>query len=319
MHAARQIFWVGLVSLASAGAGASDAPPFGLGAFDREDPISIEADKLEASEQEGRRTLVFRKGVRVRQGPLELRAERLEAEYRAGESEPERLRADGNVRIREGDRRARCREAFYDRRGRQIVCRGRPAELFDGEDRLSGRKVVFDLERRSVRVDGGTAVEIRRELLDDPGGDDDDEQSELAERIRAGGPVTITARELEASESGGVRSILFRGDVEVQQNDLRLRSGELEALYPANASKPDRLLAREDVRIDEGDRVAECTSAEYRPADQHVTCQGNARLRDGADRLESDRIAFDFGARQVDATGNARLWVGPRDTGEDDR
>src|SRR6185436_15548588 len=104
---------VGLFGVLAAGAAAAvgpDLPPFGLGAFDRSEPISITADELEARDDDGARTLSFRRGVQVHQGTLMLAADLLEAVYAAGESQPRELEARGSVEIGEGTRRARCDE-----------------------------------------------------------------------------------------------------------------------------------------------------------------------------------------------------------------
>lgn len=288
-------------------------PPFGLGAFDRREPIAITADELEAQDLDGRRTLAFRKRVEVRQGPLTLTAQVLSADYAAGEKQPRTLSARGGVRIQEGTRRALCAEALYERVGERIVCRGNPAELWDGEDRLTGREIVFDLRARSVLVQGGTVVEIHREPSDEQIADfaESDGSDALRERLQGRGPVTIRSERLLASDPGSERRIRFEGDVQVSQDDLELRAGELEALYPADATRPERLVARQDVVVTEGQREARCEVAEYRIAGRVVSCEGDAVLRDRQDQLEGDRIAFDLEARTVDAIGRARLTVHP--------
>jgi len=288
-------------------------PPFGLGAFDRQDPIAISADELEAQDLDGRRTLAFRKRVEVQQGPLTLTAQVLRADYVAGEKQPRTLSASGGVRIREGTRRAHCEEAVYDRVGARIVCRGHPAELWDGEDRLTGREIAFDLRARSVHVEGGTEVEIRREPSERQIAEftDSEDSAAILERLQGRGPVTIRAAQLLASDPEGERRIRFEGDVQLTQGDLSLRAGELEAVYPPEATRPERLVARGDVVVTEGEREARCQMAEYRIDARRVACEGDAVLRDRQDRLEGDRIAFDLEARTVDAVGNARLTVHP--------
>jgi lipopolysaccharide transport protein LptA len=299
---------VALVATA-AGAVGPDLPPFGLGAFDRREPIAITAEQLDARDQDGVRTLAFRERVEVRQGPLALSADVLEAVYVAGESQPRELEAHGRVSIREGTRRARCDEARYDRTAQQLVCRGNPAELLDGEDRLAGRTISFDLAKKSVRVEGGTEVGIERELaaedLAKVGAD-----PELVERVRGRGPLAIRAETLEASDPGTTeRRIRFTGGVELRQGDIELRARELEAIYPPGATQPERLIAREDVALREGEREARCQRAEYQLRERHLACEGDAVLQERADRLEGERIAFDFGAQKVDVSGRTRLSV----------
>ncbi|MDH3687144.1 MAG: hypothetical protein OEP95_13020, partial [Myxococcales bacterium] len=151
-----------LVTLIAPGLGAAgpELPPFGLGDFQRSEPIAITAEKLEAQDTSGRRTLAFRRNVIVKQGPLRLSSDVLSAEYHKGDDQPRRLEARGRVEIREGARRARCTRAVYDRPAQSIRCHGDPAELWDGDDRLTGAEIHFDLAARSVAVTGGTQVEI---------------------------------------------------------------------------------------------------------------------------------------------------------------
>ena len=309
---ARSAVGAGLAATLAAGVAAAvgpDLPPFGLGAFDRNEPISITADQLDARDNDGTRTLAFRNQVQVHQGSLSLAADVLEAVYVSGESQPRELEARGDVEIREGTRRARCAHARYDRSAQKLVCDGKPAELWDGDDRLAGAVISFDLARKSVRVEGGTEVEIQRELtpedLAEFGAD-----SAVLEHVRGKGPLTIHADTLEASDPAtSERRIRFAGGVVLRQGEIELRARELEAIYPAGATQPDRLIAREDVALHEGEREAHCQQAEYQLRERHLTCEGAAVLQERDDRLEGERIAFDFGGQKVDVSGRTRLSV----------
>jgi lipopolysaccharide transport protein LptA len=299
----------GALVASAALASGPDIPPFGLGAFERSEPISITADELEARDQDGTRQLAFRRGVSVQQGPLSLAADVLQATYVSGDTQPRELEARGGVSIREGTRRARCDHARYDRPAQRIVCNGGPAELWDGDDRLAGRAISFDLARKSVRVEGGTQVEIHRQLTESDLAELGANAAEFA-RSRGRGPLAIHAETLEASDRGGSdRRILFGGGVALQQGDIELRARELEAIYPPHATQPERLIARDDVALREGAREAQCRRAEYRLAARQLDCEGEAVLRDGEDHLEGERIAFDFGAQKVEAIGRTHLFV----------
>jgi len=72
--------------------------PFGLWDFDSDEPLSIRADELDATDSEGARTLRFRSNVEVEQGDLLLFADRLEAFYESGAKEPHRLTALRSIR-----------------------------------------------------------------------------------------------------------------------------------------------------------------------------------------------------------------------------
>ena len=128
----------------------------------RNDPIAINSDELEVLPEAGGRRLVFSRNVEVLQGDVTLNANRLEAIYPQGASQPDTLHASGDVRVHQGDRRASCDEATYERAANTIVCRGR-AEVTQGCDRVRGEEIEFDLLRERVRVSGAASVVIRSE------------------------------------------------------------------------------------------------------------------------------------------------------------
>lgn len=133
-----------------------DVEPAGLRT---DEPISIRSEQLDVVSREGRRHLVFRDHVVVRQGDVELRANQLDAFYAAGDSQPERLVARGAVEVAQGERVAHCDEAIYEREQNSIVCTGR-AELVQGCDVVRGERLEFDLAREHFRVTGAASVEL---------------------------------------------------------------------------------------------------------------------------------------------------------------
>jgi lipopolysaccharide export system protein LptA len=151
-------------------AAAPDAPPAredepardgGL-RFDRDEPLSIRSDELEAApDASGQRRLVFAGHVRAEQGDLSLVADRLEAHYRAGASEPHRLQARGHVTIEQGTRVARCAEATFYRDQERVVCTGQLAEIEQACDRVRGPRIVFHLGSERLEVEGGAEVSLR--------------------------------------------------------------------------------------------------------------------------------------------------------------
>jgi lipopolysaccharide export system protein LptA len=130
---------------------------FALGAFDSSEPLTIHSDALDAYQEEGMRRLVFTKNVRVTQADMTLSSDRLVAFYPEDGGEPDRLVADGRVVLVRGAREARCDHASYDRVARRLVCRG-GAELRDGEDRLRGEVIEFEIESDRVVVSGGATI-----------------------------------------------------------------------------------------------------------------------------------------------------------------
>jgi len=138
------------------GAGADSAPD----SFAAEAPLAIRADRLRAYDREGRREILFEGSVEVVRSDATLRSERLEALYPERSEQPEQLVATGDVALIQGTREARCERAVYDRARARVECSG-AAELWDGEDRVRGEVIAFDLDARTVVVRGGTRLQLR--------------------------------------------------------------------------------------------------------------------------------------------------------------
>lgn len=132
------------------------------GGFDSEAPIEIKAEEAEIINRESGRNLVFKRNVSVRQANVTLRSDHLEATYRRGESEPERLVARGKVFVDQGDRRAKCDRAVYQRSSQQLICTGH-AELVQGCDIVRGQSIEFFLGEDRARVEGAASIVIRPE------------------------------------------------------------------------------------------------------------------------------------------------------------
>lgn len=129
-----------------------------LGGLATDGPVRIEASELEAVEEEGgARRLHFDGSVTVAQEDLTLRAREIDAFYPPSAREPERLVARGDVVVLQEDREARCNEAVYRREARRVDCSG-DASLRDGEDRVTGREISFDLEAEKLVITGDTRL-----------------------------------------------------------------------------------------------------------------------------------------------------------------
>jgi lipopolysaccharide export system protein LptA len=142
--------------------GGNGGAPFGFDFGGGDEPLAIESDELEVVQKDGWRRLVFKKNVRVRQGEMRLISALLEAVYPEGGGQPDRLMAEGDVRLVQGDQKARCDRLDYDRLNERLVCRGN-AWFEDGENRLSGDVIDIDLRDEKVTVKGGASVLIQPE------------------------------------------------------------------------------------------------------------------------------------------------------------
>jgi len=127
-----------------------------------EGPLHIDSDELEMDEQQGERRFVFRRNVHVRQGDMTLRSDVLEAFYPAGQSQPERLVATGNVVIRQQGKQVACDRATYHRSEQRMFCRGH-AVMSEGDDEVRGEEIEFQLDTERLFVRGGARVRVSDE------------------------------------------------------------------------------------------------------------------------------------------------------------
>ena len=135
---------------------------FSQSGFRSDAPIEIKAEEAEIINRNGGRRLIFQRNVVVTQANVSLRSDRLEALYRKGESEPRELRAEGRVEIDQGDRRAKCDRAIYQREAHRLTCIGN-AELVQGCDIVRGESIEFDLAGDQARVEGAASIVIQPE------------------------------------------------------------------------------------------------------------------------------------------------------------
>lgn len=139
-----------------------DAKEAGFAVGGKGQPVAIYSDELEVTQDSGARHIVFTGNVRVKQGSVALAADRLVAYYARGASSPEYLEASGSVRVRDGNKKARCENAVYYNTERRVLCKGR-AVLIQGCDRVRGQEIEFDLEEERVRVLGAASVVLQGE------------------------------------------------------------------------------------------------------------------------------------------------------------
>ena len=288
----------------------SSAGPFSLSGPVGE-PVSIRSGELEASEEEGVRTLLFSDVVEARQGDLRLDAERLAASYPEGDKHPSRLEAWGDVRVSQDGREAFCAEAVYDREGQRIVCVGEARLLYEG-DEIAGDRMTFDLAAHGFSVEGDAAVKLapradRATLV----------PASLEASEPSDGPLVARSQRLRAEQEPEMYRIVLEGGVEVVQAGVTLRSQRLELFYPEGARHPQRMEATGEVSLEQGARRATCTRAVYREDPRDIDCLG-ADLREGEDQVVGDRIRFDLQEQSVRVEGAARLVLAPRprDEGE---
>ena len=134
-----------------------------------EDPIQIEADRLEVRDPE--KMAVYTGNVKVRQGATVMEAPELKVFYQQGGPEPgapgsqvTRIEAGPNVLVSSGKQTASGNQALLDMAQEVITITGNVV-LTQGENIVRGQKLVVNLKTKQGRMEGG-----RVQTLITPGG-----------------------------------------------------------------------------------------------------------------------------------------------------
>ncbi len=137
------------------------APVFGQPAverFQRDLPVDVAADRLEAEDVAGRVNFIGR--VVATQGDLTIYANRMTLFLHPESRDVERVEATGQVRIVQGERVATGDRGVFFRQEARIVLTGEP-RVHQGDDFIAGEEIVVYLEEERSVVRGGEDARVR--------------------------------------------------------------------------------------------------------------------------------------------------------------
>jgi lipopolysaccharide export system protein LptA len=125
---------------------------------DRQQPIRIEANRVEIDERQGTSTYIG--SVQVTQGTFRLNAQRVVVHR--GREAVQRIVAHGDPATFQQQPegadyliRGQARELRYEAGDGTVALTG-AAHLWQGRDEFSGARVIYELERERVRAEGGS-------------------------------------------------------------------------------------------------------------------------------------------------------------------
>jgi len=108
-------------------------------------------------------------------------------------------------------------------------------------------------------------------------------------------PVNISANKLEADDKTGV--FVFIGDVQAQQGEVFIYAQKMTVYYSKAASSSnstkkqvDKVVAQQDVRIVQLDRVATGQQAVYYNQEGRIVLTGDPRVVQGDNNVAGERI-----------------------------
>ncbi|MHC1727860.1 MAG: lipopolysaccharide transport periplasmic protein LptA [Syntrophobacteraceae bacterium] len=114
-------------------------------------------------------------------------------------------------------------------------------------------------------------------------------------------PIHITAERMEAKQDD--RSVIFEGNVHVQQDDLTLTGNRLKVVaLPGDKSNPaastektqkiDYIEVDGNVKVTQKDRLARADRAIFYQKDQKIVLHGHPMVMKGQDKIEGNLITI---------------------------
>jgi lipopolysaccharide export system protein LptA len=104
------------------------------------------------------------------------------------------------------------------------------------------------------------------------------------------GPVHITSQRLEAEYEK--KLITFIGGVVARQEEFTLYSDRLVLFLADKMDEIDKIVAQDNVRMDQEDRKATCREAIYYYREGRVVLQGDPVVREGDNWVKGKRIIY---------------------------
>ncbi len=149
-------FIISALALLATGSAGDSAQAQALANHNSNAPVDFAANSIEVQDRSDR--VVIAGNVRVTQAGLTLTADRMTVAYtRAGSTDVNRMDATGGVVVTKGNERATGNVAIYDLNRRLITMVGN-VELRQGGNRLSGGRLLIDLNTGRATVDGRGAA-----------------------------------------------------------------------------------------------------------------------------------------------------------------
>ncbi|CAF0694000.1 LptA/OstA family protein [Candidatus Methylacidithermus pantelleriae] len=115
--------------------------------------------------------------------------------------------------------------------------------------------------------------------------------------------ITSEAFQLDMGKHEG----LFTGNVLLMGNNLRMKSSDLTVYFDASGKQVERLVARGNVEIEQGNRVARASQAEYIVSEDKLVLTGSPELVQDKNRLTGSTITIYRSSDRMEVDGRSRV------------
>ena len=132
--------------------------------FNREDPIYISADWMEVDQKKF--TITYKGRVVAVQSEMTMRSDTLTAYYDGEMKQMTQIVAEGKVNAVQGARVATGDKAIFDDKAKTVTLTGNPV-MRQGNNQVSGAKVVYFIEQDKATVDGDGKIRVQATIFPD--------------------------------------------------------------------------------------------------------------------------------------------------------
>jgi lipopolysaccharide export system protein LptA len=132
--------------------------------FNRKDPIYISADWMEVDQKQS--TITYKGRVVAVQSEMTMRSEILTAYYDTEMKQMKQIVAEGKVNATQGARVATGEKAIFDDKAKTVTLTGNPV-MRQGNNQVSGAKVVYFVEQDKATVDGDGKIRVQATIFPD--------------------------------------------------------------------------------------------------------------------------------------------------------
>ncbi|MEM7319631.1 MAG: LptA/OstA family protein [Pseudomonadota bacterium] len=122
-------------------------------------------------------------------------------------------------------------------------------------------------------------------------------------------PVEVVSDTLDVNQENG--SAEFKGDVQVDQGEMRLTAKRVLVIYSQNNSAIERMEATGDVVLISGPDAAESDFAEYTIKTGVIVMTGDVLLTQGQNALTSDKMTVNLVTGTANMAGRVKTILVP--------
>ncbi|RMF90054.1 MAG: lipopolysaccharide transport periplasmic protein LptA [Nitrospinota bacterium] len=115
-------------------------------------------------------------------------------------------------------------------------------------------------------------------------------------------PIEILSDEVVANNQTG--RILFRGNVEAKQGDLKLFSPQMEVIYDRQERRVVTVIASGGVKIERGEQTATAEKAIFSQQEQKIVLQGHPRAWEKQNEITGGEMIFFLTENRIVVNGS---------------